>query len=248
MCVMFLCTMIQYSTAAWGGPPLRALGLMACPPSQPRPLQPLPWTIYQLQARKVGSPLQPIQCLGWLCIKHAIFYRPSILPPPSGHPSSPSRLPPPERAAIVPKPKFLEQLESYLHKELRLLGCPPCGPHELRLQVCDMVLQVLPPLSHTHCPPRLSLSFSLFLSTCTHTIQAHREVFEYLIEEFKTYKPLLSAIKSEYDLLITQQQEALRELEPLRVSSSARTPRCQLAMFTLYNCFSGAAGNSEGGV
>ena len=231
-----------YSTAAWGGPPLRALGLMACPPSQPRPLQPLPWTIYQLQARKVSSPLQPIQCLGWLCIKHAIFYRPSILPAPSGHPSSPSRLPPPERAAIVPKPKFLEQLESYLHKELRLLGCPPCGPHGLRLQVCDMVLRVLPPLSHTHCPPRLSLSLHI------HTIQAHREVFEYLIEEFKTYKPLLSAIKSEYDLLITQQQEALRELEPLRVSPSARTPRCQLAMFTLYNSLSGAGENGEGGV
>ena len=181
------------------------------------------------------------------------FYRPSILPPPSGHPSSPSRLPPPERAAIVPKPKFLEQLESYLHKELRLLGCPPCGPHELRLQVCDMGTPSSPsPLTHTLSSSSLSLSlslsFSLSLSTCTHTIQAHREVFEYLIEEFKTYKPLLSAIKSEYDLLITQQQEALRELEPLRVSSSARTPRCQLAMFTLYNCFSGAAGNSEGGV
>ena len=37
-----------------------------------------------------------------------------------------------------PKPKFLQQLESYLQKELRLLACPPSGPHELRLQVsCD---------------------------------------------------------------------------------------------------------------
>ena len=105
-----------------------------------------------------------------LCIKHAIFYRPSILPPPSGHPSSPSRLPPPERAAIVPKPKFLEQLESYLHKELRLLGCPPCGPHELRLQVCDMGTPSSPsPLTHTHCPPRLSLSLSLSFSPHAHT-------------------------------------------------------------------------------
>ena len=37
--------------------------------------------------------------------------------------------------SVVPKPKFLEQLEAYLHKELRLLGCPSYGPHELRLQV-----------------------------------------------------------------------------------------------------------------
>lgn len=35
----------------------------------------------------------------------------------------------------APKPKFLQQLEAYLVKELRLLGCPPSGPHELRLQV-----------------------------------------------------------------------------------------------------------------
>jgi hypothetical protein len=35
----------------------------------------------------------------------------------------------------APKPKFLQQLEAYLMKELRLLGCPLSGPHELRLQV-----------------------------------------------------------------------------------------------------------------
>ena len=81
---------------------------------------------------------------------------------------------------IVPKPKFLEQLESYLSKELRLLGCPAYGPHELRLQ-------------------------------------AHREVFEYLVEDFKTYKPLLSAIKNEYELYLEYQEEVIKELEPMRV-------------------------------
>ena len=86
-----------------------------------------------------------------------------------------------ESISIIPKPKFLEQLEAYLHKELRFLGCPPSGPHELRLQ-------------------------------------AHREVFEYLIEDFKTYKPLLSAIKNEYELFIEWQQEIIKELEPLEVS------------------------------
>ena len=85
-----------------------------------------------------------------------------------------------EYIPIIPKPKFLEQLESYLSKELRLLGCPSYGPHELRLQ-------------------------------------AHREVFEYLIEDFKTYKPLLSAIKNEYELYLGYQEELIKELEPMRV-------------------------------
>lgn len=85
------------------------------------------------------------------------------------------------RPSIQLKPKFLEQLESYLSKELRLLGCPPTGPHELRLQ-------------------------------------AYREVFEYLIEDFKTYKGLLSAIKNEYELYLDYQEEVIKELKPMRVS------------------------------
>ena len=48
--------------------------------------------------------------------------------------------------------------------------------------------------------------------------QAFREVFEYLIEDFKTYKPLLSAVKSEYEMLLVHQREKIRELEPLKVS------------------------------
>jgi len=47
--------------------------------------------------------------------------------------------------------------------------------------------------------------------------QAHREVFEHLMEDFKTYKPLLSAIKNEYDLYISYLQLQIAELEPLKV-------------------------------
>ena len=36
---------------------------------------------------------------------------------------------------MVPKPKFLDQLESFLKKELRSLGVDELGPSELRLQV-----------------------------------------------------------------------------------------------------------------
>lgn len=87
------------------------------------------------------------------------------------------------KPSFQPKPKFLEELESYLSKELRLLGCPPSGPHELRLQ-------------------------------------AYREVFEYLIEDFKTYKGLLSAIKNEYELYMDYQNEVIKELKPMRVRPS----------------------------
>ncbi|KAK2560625.1 Translin-associated factor X-interacting protein 1 [Acropora cervicornis] len=79
----------------------------------------------------------------------------------------------------VHKPKFLEQLEAFLQKELRSLDCAEVIPSERRLQ-------------------------------------AFREVFEYLIEDFKTYKPLLSAIKHEYEMMLVHQREKIRELEPLK--------------------------------
>jgi hypothetical protein len=39
------------------------------------------------------------------------------------------------------KPKFLGQLESFLKKELRALGCTDNKPSEKRLQVCCAVLK-----------------------------------------------------------------------------------------------------------
>ena len=42
--------------------------------------------------------------------------------------------------SVIPKPKVLERLESHLEKELRLLGCPSVGPHELRLQVSKVLV------------------------------------------------------------------------------------------------------------
>lgn len=99
----------------------------------------------------------------------------------------------------VPKPKFLEQLEAFLYKELRLLGCPSTGPHELRLQ-------------------------------------AHREVFGYLIEDFKTYKPLLSAIKNEYELVLESQQELIKELEPMEVSTQFDEVQLSKAICSSLDC------------
>lgn len=42
-------------------------------------------------------------------------------------------------------------------------------------------------------------------------------MFEYLIEDFKTYKPLLSAVKHEYEMMLVHQREIIRDLEPLKV-------------------------------
>lgn len=90
----------------------------------------------------------------------------------------------------VHKPKFLEQLEAFLQKELRSLDCAEMVPSEKRLQ-------------------------------------AFREVFEYLIEDFKTYKPLLSAIKHEYEMMLVHQREKMRELEPLKSMLVTVSEQCE---------------------
>ncbi|XP_045149657.1 translin-associated factor X-interacting protein 1 isoform X2 [Echinops telfairi] len=44
----------------------------------------------------------------------------------------------------------------------------------------------------------------------------YREIFEFFIEDFKTYKPLLSSIKNAYEVTLAYQRETIRALEPLR--------------------------------
>ncbi|XP_004843071.1 translin-associated factor X-interacting protein 1 isoform X3 [Heterocephalus glaber] len=77
------------------------------------------------------------------------------------------------------KPRYLEQLENYLHKELLLLDLGTDSAQELRLQ-------------------------------------PYREIFEFFIEDFKTYKPLLSSIKNAYEVMLAHQKEKIRALEPLK--------------------------------
>ncbi|XP_053571884.1 translin-associated factor X-interacting protein 1 [Bombina bombina] len=84
-----------------------------------------------------------------------------------------------QSAKVVSKPRYLEQLETYLKRELQSLNLTGVKAQELRLQ-------------------------------------PFREVFEYFIEDFKTYKPLLSAIKNEYEVTLAHQREQIRELEPLK--------------------------------
>ncbi|NXO58275.1 TXIP1 protein, partial [Aramus guarauna] len=79
----------------------------------------------------------------------------------------------------VPKPRYLERLESYLRKELQSLDLTKKNSQELKLQ-------------------------------------PYREIFEFFIDNFKTYKPLLSAIKNEYEVTLAHQKKTIRALEPLK--------------------------------
>jgi len=58
-------------------------------------------------------------------------------------------------------------------------------------------------------------------------LQAYREVFEYLIEDFKTYKPLLSKIKNEYERNLSYLREKAREVEPLKSMLVIVSEKCE---------------------
>lgn len=41
-------------------------------------------------------------------------------------------------------------------------------------------------------------------------------MFEYLIEDLKTYKPIFAAIKNEYEMMLQHQLTYIKQLEPLQ--------------------------------
>lgn len=47
------------------------------------------------------------------------------------------------------------------------------------------------------------------------------------MDEFKTFKPLLQAIKREYELMLTHNRESIRRLEPLKQMLITTTEKCQ---------------------
>lgn len=57
-------------------------------------------------------------------------------------------------------------------------------------------------------------------------VQAHREVFEYLVEDFKTYKPIFAAIKNEYEMMLSHQDSYIKQLEPLQHMLVTVTDQC----------------------
>ncbi|NXE83300.1 TXIP1 protein, partial [Cochlearius cochlearius] len=95
-----------------------------------------------------------------------------------------------------PKPQYLEQLESYLRKELQSLDLTKNNSQELKLQ-------------------------------------PYREIFEFFIDNFKTYKPLLSAIKNEYEVTLAHQKRTIRALEPLKATVTTISEECTRQMLAL---------------
>ncbi|XP_004600962.2 translin-associated factor X-interacting protein 1 [Sorex araneus] len=89
----------------------------------------------------------------------------------------------------ITKPRYLEQLENYLRKELLLLDLSTDSAEELQLQ-------------------------------------PYREIFEFFIEDFKTYKPLLSSIKNAYESMLAHQRERIRTLEPLKAKLVTVNEEC----------------------
>ncbi|KAF0041527.1 hypothetical protein F2P81_007425 [Scophthalmus maximus] len=58
-------------------------------------------------------------------------------------------------------------------------------------------------------------------------LQVYRDIFGCLIKEFKTYQPVLSAIKKEYENTLAYQQDLIRELEPLRSHLRLAREECE---------------------
>ncbi|XP_045047874.2 translin-associated factor X-interacting protein 1 isoform X3 [Desmodus rotundus] len=54
----------------------------------------------------------------------------------------------------------------------------------------------------------------------------YREIFEFFIEDFKTYKPLLSSIKNAYEVMLAHQREKIRALEPLKAKLVTVNEEC----------------------
>ncbi|KFP95193.1 Translin-associated factor X-interacting protein 1, partial [Haliaeetus albicilla] len=95
-----------------------------------------------------------------------------------------------------PKPRYLEQLESYLKKELQSLDLTKKNSQERKLQ-------------------------------------PYREIFEFFIDNFKTYKPLLSAIKNEYEVTLAHQKKTIRALEPLKAMVTTVSEECTRQILAL---------------
>ncbi|KAM6946369.1 translin-associated factor X-interacting protein 1 [Aplochiton taeniatus] len=68
-----------------------------------------------------------------------------------------------------------------------------------------------------------------------HKLQAYREVFDCFIEDFKTYKPLLSAIKNEYEISLAHLRDQIRELEPLRARLVLVSEQCEMRILGLHS-------------
>uniref|UniRef100_A0A672TL26 Translin-associated factor X-interacting protein 1 N-terminal domain-containing protein n=1 Tax=Strigops habroptila TaxID=2489341 RepID=A0A672TL26_STRHB len=90
---------------------------------------------------------------------------------------------------------------------------------------------------HLHQTKQLSLNFEKWATECFLKLvffsQPYREVFEFFIGSFKTYKPLLSAIRNEYEVTLDYQKKRIHELEPLKAMVATASEECTLQILAL---------------
>ncbi|XP_061450271.1 translin-associated factor X-interacting protein 1 isoform X2 [Rhineura floridana] len=89
----------------------------------------------------------------------------------------------------ISKPRYLQDLESHLRRELQALDFTKGKVQELKLQ-------------------------------------PYREIFEFFMEEFKTYKPLLASIKNEYEMTIAHLQDKVHSLESVNAILITASDQC----------------------
>ncbi|XP_071973734.1 translin-associated factor X-interacting protein 1 isoform X2 [Engystomops pustulosus] len=65
-------------------------------------------------------------------------------------------------------------------------------------------------------------------------LQPYRDVFDFFMEDFKTYKPLLCAIKNEYEVTLAHQRERIRSLEPLKAMLVSVSEQCDKRIQEIY--------------
>ncbi|MBN3311017.1 TXIP1 protein, partial [Amia calva] len=84
-----------------------------------------------------------------------------------------------------------------------------------------------------HGRPRLIDARGERRLACVVRSNAYQEVFGYFIEDFKTYKPLLAAIKNEYEVTLAHLRGQIRSLEPLRAMLATVSEQCEQRVLAL---------------
>jgi translin-associated factor X-interacting protein len=75
-------------------------------------------------------------------------------------------------------------------------------------------------------------------------LQVYREAFRYLIEEFRTYKPMLTSIKHEYEMLLDNYRQQLHLMQPLQARlSTLKAETARVVKRLKVQCSTAAMGN-----
>ncbi|XP_074695467.1 LOW QUALITY PROTEIN: translin-associated factor X-interacting protein 1 [Strix aluco] len=114
---------------------------------------------------------------------------------------------------------------------------PCCAPEERQSSNKQALLTIPKPryLKQLESYLRKELQSLDLTENCSQELklQPYREIFESFIEDFKTYKPLLTAIKNEYEVTLAHQKKTIRALEPLKAMVTTVSEECSRQILAL---------------